>query len=107
MPVMTLTPPTGHVPPEDRPFYEYPKWVGKVIVTSREEEDAILKAGDASAAVPAPKVSNVTSDILPAPTLQGPNDEMELLLAAAEKKGIRIDKRWGIKKLRKAVADAK
>ena len=105
---LTLTPisaPTGYVRPEGETPTEYPKWVHfkdkpSFIVNDAEQEAAAL-AGEAVKPI---KVAEVAA--APVPTLVGGNDEMAMLKKIAEEKGIRLDGRWNIAKVRKAVAAA-
>ncbi|QQK04766.1 hypothetical protein JFN94_25905 [Burkholderia anthina] len=73
------------VPREQAPdFIEYPKWVGRVLVHSAEEEAALAQA----AAVDADEQVD---------------DERTALIQIAEEKGIKIDRRWSNDKIRAAL----
>lgn len=79
-------------------YQEYPKWVAdrhgkKVIVRSVEEEAKVTATIDQ----PEP--------VQPRNELQecAKTDERALLILQAKDKGVKIDKRWGVEKLRAAL----
>lgn len=101
-----ITPPTGYARPENEVHTEFPKWVhvagaSSVIAESAEHEAAILVG------VPAP-VAPVVEAVAPAPipVLVGENDEMTMLKQIAADKGIHLDGRWKLNKVRAAVEAA-
>jgi hypothetical protein len=93
--------------------HEYPKWIHmsgypSVIAKDAEEEAALLArtptSGDVTIQLQGAQADAVAAPIVESgPTLQGPNDERELLLKIAEEKGIKIDKRWNLNRLRATV----
>ncbi len=103
----------GHMtmPEPDPALSEYPKWcypkpMGPgVLVSNAEEEAGIMNAPNGDFAplpepVPAPVVE------APSVTLSPDNDEKTVLLALAKEKGIAVDGRWRIEKLRAAMTAA-
>lgn len=103
-----VDPPTGYMRPLNEVHTEYPKYVHfadkrpSVIVYDRDEEIAVLKGDKVEAHVPAAPASAPA----PVPVLVGANDEKAMLLKIAAEKGIKIDGRWKLPKLRKAVEAA-
>lgn len=65
---------------ESPSFQMYPKWVGSVIVNSAEEEAALLGMDT--------------------------EDERSALIAQADERGVKIDKRWSDDKIRAALVTA-
>jgi hypothetical protein len=99
--------PTGYTRPPNEPHTEYPKFVHfadkrpSVIVNDAEEEAAAL-AGDSvtQKAAPAPQIQ------APINSLVGQNDEETMLRKIAAEKGIHLDGRWKLAKIRKVVEAA-
>lgn len=102
-----LSPPTGYVAPLNAAFTEFPKYVHfpdgrpSVIVENAEDEER-ARAGD----VIVPKPVEPPAPDAPIPQLVGQNDEETMLRKIAAEKGIRIDGRWKLPKIRKAVEAA-
>jgi hypothetical protein len=67
-----------------------------------------LVLGKTDRPVPPVSKSPVPAPVIPVaiPSLVGANDEKEMLLKIAAEKGIKIDGRWRLPKLRKAVEAA-
>lgn len=102
---------------------EYPKWVGDVIVNSREEELAIRpltaeeEEADAEAeleellaqeAALKSRMDALMARVKPVPVM-GPEDtssedDRAALIAEADAKGVKIDKRWTLDKIKAAIA---
>jgi hypothetical protein len=90
-------------------FQEYPKWVymegyPAEIAASAEHEAALLARGtkDALPAAPEP----VATPAAPTVTLAPDNDEKSVLLALAKERGIKVDARWKVEKIRAAMTAA-
>lgn len=102
-----VSPPTGYTPPLNFVGTEYPKYVHfpdgrpSVIVENAEDEER-ARAGD----VIVPKPVEPPAPDAPIPQLVGQNDEETMLRKIAAEKGIRIDGRWKLPKIRKAVEAA-
>lgn len=106
MQLIYVDPPTGYIRPLNEPHTEYPKFVhiaGKpaVIVNDADEESAVRAGGEPAAKVPEPEAQPA-----PVPVLVAVNDEEAMLRKIADEKGIRIDGRWKLPKIRKAVQAA-
>lgn len=89
---------------------EYPKWVHMTgypdqLAVDAEQEAELLRRPPKEK--PVEKLADVKPEPVSAPepkqTLTGPNDEREILLQIAEEKNIRVDKRWGIGRLRATI----
>jgi hypothetical protein len=98
-----VNPPTGYTRPENEPHSEYPKYVhvaGKpsVIANDPGEEAAIL-----AGAVVVEKALEPEAATAPIPTLVGGNDEEVMLRKIAAEKGIALDGRWSLARIRKVV----
>ena len=99
-----VNPPTGYIKPLNEAHTEYPKYVHfpdgrpSVIVRDADEEAAVLAGASVSVPKPLPPVLAA-----PIPTLVGENDEKTMLLKIAQEKGIKVDGRWKLPKIRKAV----
>lgn len=99
--------PTGYTRPQNEPHTEYPKFVHfadkrpSMIVNDAEEESAAL-AGEA---IPERPTAPVDAPA-PVPVLVGGNDEEAMLRKIAAEKNIKIDGRWKLPKIRKAVEAA-
>lgn len=98
----------GHMKMPDGPstFVEWPKWVHRdgqpsVLVANAEEEAAIMSGAKQEAA---PEV--VAPVVAAAAVLTGSNDEKAILLQIAKEKGIKVDARWRIEKIRAAMEAA-
>lgn len=99
--------PTGYTAPLNFVGTEYPKYINfpdgraSVIVNDADEESA---ARDGVVVVPKP----VPAAEPPAPinNLVGTNDEEAMLRKIAAEKGIHLDGRWKLPKIRKAVEAA-
>jgi hypothetical protein len=95
------------MPQADPNLRDYPKWVypdgpkSGVIVQNAEEEAALLASG----AVPALAAESV-APVEPTITLSPDNDEKAVLLALAKERGIKVDARWGVEKIRAAMTAA-
>jgi len=103
---MVLSAPIGYQAPIGESHSEYPKYIHlpkkiDVIVNSREEENAVL----AGAQIQRKERPTIEHDA-PVPTLVGRNDERQMLLAIAEKRGIHVDMRWKTPKLRRVLENA-
>lgn len=88
-------------------FVEYPKWVrmegyADTLAEHAEHEAELLKRpprGHGAPIVPAP----VQEDLVepePKRTLVGANDEREILWQIAQERGLKVDKRWNLTRLR-------
>lgn len=89
-------------------FVEYPKWVHRDgaqsrIVQDAEEEAAFLSSVNSVVTTPP---EPVLAPAAPTVTLSPDNDEKSLLLALAKEKGIAVDGRWKVDKLRAAMTAA-
>lgn len=99
-----INPPTGYVAPANQEFVEYPKFIHfsdkrPSIIVNDAEEEALAIAG---AAIPdrAPAPSAPAAPIV---SLVGENNEEAMLRKIAADKGIHLDGRWKLAKIRKAV----
>lgn len=100
-----INPPTGYARPPAEVHTEFPKWLhfsGKpsVLVDSTEEERRVLGGG----AVAVQHVEEAT--VAPVPSLVGQNDELTMLRKIAEERGIHLDGRWNVKKIRAKIEAA-
>lgn len=89
-------------------FVEYPKWVHRdgghsCIVQNSEEEAAFLSSVNSVVTTPPEPLPMPSA---PTVTLSPDNDEKSLLLALAKEKGIAVDGRWKVDKLRAAMTAA-
>lgn len=97
------------MPEPDPALSEYPKWVypkpmgAGILVSNAEEEAGVMNAPNGDFA-PIPEVPVVVPT--PSVTLSPDNDEKTVLLALAKEKGITVDGRWRIEKLRAAMTAA-
>lgn len=102
-----VDPPTGYIRPPGEIHTEFPKYVHfpdgrpSVIVKDADEEAVARAGGSINTDTPTLPVHPA-----PIPTLVGENDEKAMLLKIAEEKGIKVDGRWKIAKIRKAVEQA-
>lgn len=106
MQLTTVNPPTGYTRPPNEAHTEFPKWIniaGKpsVLVDDAEAEAAVL----AGLVVPEPKSAPVSAPV-PIVALVGENDELTMLRKIAADKGIHLDGRWKLNKIRSAVEAA-
>lgn len=97
---------TGYRPPLGEAHTEFPKYVNlkkgiSVLVNNASEEEAVL-AGSPLKKMEAPIIINDA----PVPTLQGSNNERDMLLKIAESRGIYIDSRWRTPKIRRVMDKA-
>lgn len=101
-----IHPPTGNETLKNQAYIEYPKFVHftdgrkSVIVADAEEEAAAL------AGKPVPERAIEVPPVAPIPVLVGGNDEEAMLRKIAAEKGIRIDGRWKLPRIRRAVEAA-
>lgn len=99
--------PTGYTRPQNEPHTEYPKFIHfrdkrhSIIVNDAEDEVAAL-----AGAVVAPKAVEAISAPAPINNLVGQNDEESMLRKIAAEKGIHLDGRWKLPKIRKAIEAA-
>lgn len=96
----SIAPAVFGAPPPPYDHKEYPKWVTiddkpAVLVDSASQEHALRH--------PHAKVARETEPDVPTLVERQEADEKALLHRLAEEKGIKIDKRWGLEKLRDIV----
>lgn len=102
-----VNPPTGYTPPLNFVGTEYPKYIHfpdgspSVIVENAQDEE---RARAGSIIAPKPVKPEVPS--APVNNLVGQNDEESMLRKIAADKGIHLDGRWKLPKIRKAVEAA-
>ena len=92
-------------------YQEYPKWIRmegyEDALSQNADHEAELLARPPRSAhgplAPAPQPAVPATPEAPARTLQGENDEREILLQIAEERGIKVDKRWRTERLRATV----
>lgn len=99
--------PTGYAAPMNFVGEEYPKYVhfpdGRTSVIVKDaDEEAAARQGE----VITPKPDAPASPPAPIVNLVGQNDEESMLRKIAAEKNIRIDGRWKLPKIRKAVEAA-
>lgn len=120
MQLMYVQPPTGYTKPENEELTEYPKFVHfkngrpSEIVNDAAEENALLAYREvpspipvtATGLIPEPvKTLEPQTSVASAPEAV-PGDEKTLLIAEAEAKGVKIDKRWSAAKIKAALEAA-
>ncbi len=94
------------MPAADMSVRDWPKWVypngpkSGVIVQNAEEEASVLAGAALSPMV------EVAAPAVPTVTLAPDNNEKAILLALAKEKGIKVDARWALPKLRAAMEAA-
>ena len=104
--IARIGPPTGYVRPANEVHPSYPKWVHfedkrpSVIVQNKAEHDALLGG---IAPTPAPAKEDTAPAVV---TLVGSNDDLTILRKLAAEKGIAIDGRWSMKKIRAKIEAA-
>lgn len=108
MQLIYVHPPTGYTPPELQPSAEFPKFVHfsdgrKSVIAEDAEQEAAILAGNA---VPELKPTGPLAPPAPIVTLVGENDELTMLRKIAADKGIHLDGRWKLNKIRAAVEAA-
>ena len=107
------------LPEADQSLRDYPKWVHMkgypdTLARDAEEEAELLKRPVREASEPSKSISKPSEPLLnpakagaaampPPRTLAGPNEEKHMLIQIAEEKGIKIDKRWKIERIRHAL----
>ena len=107
MQLIYMNAPTGYVAPLQAALTEYPKYIHfpdkrpSVIVNDPEEEAAVLNDEPVAEKPKAPD-----APAAPVVSLVGQNDEESMLRKIAAEKGIHIDGRWKLPKIRKAVEAA-
>lgn len=103
----------------DNSLRDYPKWVHMKgypdIIAKDAEEEAMLLARPPREDLPKTEKPKQISEPLhnpakagaaampPPRVLAGPNEEKHMLIQIAEEKGIKIDKRWKIERIRHAL----
>jgi hypothetical protein len=97
-------------PPRDPSLAEYPKWIHMKgyasEVVDNAEHEAHLLARPPKDGPALPEIKPELEVTPPAPgtlTLQGSNDEREMLEQIARERGIKTDGRWNISRLRATV----
>lgn len=86
-------------------FAKYPRWKyaqGNAVIVEDEAAEAALEGQwyDSPADIPAPVIESSEEEQL----LIDAKAEKDALLAEAEARGITVDKRWGIARLKEALA---
>lgn len=110
---------TMKMPEPDLSMRDYPKWVrvkgypDAVAKDAAEEAELLARpvreVSEAAKPVAVPKEPLVNpakagaAQMPPPRTLAGPNEERDILIQIAQEKGIKIDKRWKIERIRHAL----
>lgn len=104
--VLVISAPINYSAPLNEIHSEYPKFINlpkqrAVIVNNPAEEEAVLAGASLKA-----KEAKIILDEAPVPTLQGSNNEREMLLVIARAKNLAVNNSWNTRKIRKVIERA-